>query len=280
METKTLHDRAWVCYPDNKEYLDGLLAKFKSKLEDFEINSNFTILDYSDKFESFLEEQYTKKMSNAKDDEERKMYRNELDELKTVNSWLENGYIDFSMEKKNCKGYKLGEEKPLELDKLKESCDGQSLREGLILPDGTFYQARGGHYQIMEWLMMNGVDCKSAIRTITYCSSVMFTDLTGYCDLDKTFRLTPEQSRAMFNLYRLNKDHCSHDFQKAIFDSRFFGFTLLSNPNVGINLATLEDETEKIVKVTKDLPESDHFVKNEYRQAVIERARNEMFFKY
>ena len=280
METKTLEDRIWVCYPDNKEYLDGMLVKFKSKIEEFESNSNYTILEHSDKFVSFLEEQYDLKMSNARDDEEREMYHNELKELKTVYGWLDSGYIDFNMENKNCKGYRLGEEKPLELDMLKKSCDEQSLRDGLILPDGTFYQARGGHIKLMEWLMLNGVDCKSAIRTFSYLSSVTFTDLTGYCDLDKSFRLTPEQARAMFNLYRLNKSRCSDDFQKDMYNSTYFGFTSLSNPNLGINLATLEDESEKIVKTTKDLPESDHFFKNEYYNAAVERARSDRFLKY
>lgn len=280
METKTLRDRVRVCYPDNKEYLDGMFAKFKSKIEEFESNSNYTFLDHNDKFVLFLEEQYDLKMSNAKDDDERWMYHDELSELKTVNGWLENGYIDFNMENKNFKGYKLGEETPLELDKLKESCDGKSLRDGLILPDGTFYQAIGGHVRLMEWLMMNGVDCKSAIRTFSFLSSVSFGDLTGYCKVDNSFKLTPEQARAMFNLYRLNKYHCSDDFQKDMFDSRYLGFTQLSNPNLRMNLVILENESQKIVKATKDLPETDHFVLNEYYHAAVERARRERFLRY
>ena len=279
MDLKTLQNRVAVCYPDNKEFLDDLLKRFKSQLENYELNSNYTILDYNEEFVPFLEEQYKEKMDSATN-AMRTMYYRELGDLKTVSSWLECNYFDFSMEHILCKGYDLGAEKPMELSELNKISEGKHLGDGLILPDGKFYPALGGHYLMMEWLMANGIDCKSAIRAVIYSTSMAFSDLTGYCDVDNNFKLTPAQARSMFNLYRLNKMKIPQDFQNVMLDSRYLGFTLLSNPSSGSNLTMIEEESEKISNAVKDVGREDAFSKNEYRQAVIERARDEKFLNY
>ncbi len=248
MDNKNLTYRLANCCEDNAEYLRCLYDKYLECYNEFLANYPKGSSNEFEDFKTYVACKDIEILAGVSTEANTEFWK----EMAIVNSFVRFGYISIPDFKWEYNGYNLGTDIK-DVDLIKNViAKNKNLKEGIITADGTFYTARGGHYTLSCWLMLNGIDVSKGVRTTSCLESTrfMFSDLTDYCNMNHNLEITEEQARAMFNIYRLNSAQIDSSFQTIILESCGQGQQrFLKGENNGLfrkNLETIETEVEKL----------------------------------
>lgn len=238
-------------YEDNAEFLADLCEKYvlaKSRYKALLIAGKISGEDDLKGFEEYLlTMEYIDKFYPEKDFSE-KYYRNPYMlnfALRKMCKFEKNALLKVVDGKvvNNISPIKLGID-AVNMDAIPDS----ARNKGMILPNGDYYYINGNsdHYVLSSWLLLNGIDTRTAIRTtrdsFSPTSSFYFSTMVGLCVYDENMLLTDEQAKGMYNFYLIGHA-CGHNFQQIIDRSAGDGFRILKNK---YNVYTLEDMSKEM----------------------------------
>ena len=159
-------------------------------------------------------------------------------------------------------------------------CRGEKLLEGLILPNGDFYQARGCHFTLSNYLMLTGIDASSAIRTTCmFGQCVIFSDMKCYCENVADMNITEQQAKAMYNLYKLNSGKAD-SFYEVMKASVQAGFLDHRKPALYVSNLELLETTSKALNDPKQEKPMDYLDAGAFEQELRDEAVLNRFNKY
>lgn len=247
----TFYNRTKDFYEDNVEFLADLSEKYvlaKSKYKELLITGKIvgedslngfkeylSTMEYIDEFypeDAFCEKFYSS--PGSLNFALLRMCEFEKDELfKVVDGKVKNNVfpIDLSVDKVN-----------------NNAIPDKARNKGIILPNGHYYyiDGRSEHYVLSSWLMLNGIDSRSAIRTtrdsFSPASSFYFSTMDGLCNYNSNMLLTNEQAKGMYNFYIIGYTG-GHRFQQIVDRSASDGFRILANKE---NVYTLENVSKEM----------------------------------
>ena len=229
-----------------------------------------------------FEKYVNKRLADCDEIENEDMVRS----LKLVDKFRGLGYLDvFSYNNDLDNRLKL---KPFKLDvdftdteKIRKFvCRGEKLLEGLILPNGDFYQARGCHFTLSNYLMLAGIDASSAIRTTCmFGQCVIFSDMKCYCENVADMNITEQQAKAMYNLYKLNSGKYD-SFYEVMKASVQAGFLDHRKPALYVSNLELLETTSKALNDPKQEKPMDCFDAGAFEQELRDEAVLNRFNKY
>lgn len=273
-EIFTFYDRTKGFYEDNVEFLADLSEKYvlaKGKYKELLITGKISGEDNLNGFKGYLSTMEYIDEYYPEDTFSEKFYSNsgllnfallrmcefEQDELfKVVDGKVKNNVfpIDLSVDKVN-----------------NNAIPDKARNKGMILPNGHYYYINGKseHYVLSSWLMLNGIDTRSAIRTtrdsFAPTSPFYFSTMDGLCNHNPNMLLTNEQAKGMYNFYIIG--HTSgYRFQQIVDRSASDGFRVFKNRE---NVYTLED-------VSKEMSEKNNRLGDDYQFK--ESRRNPYWF--
>jgi len=280
----TYNQRVNNCYSDNRDYLEKAIDEYVEMYKEFMSDRRFLedrkghalFIDY------IIDEYIRKSIIDKEKPENKKMARI----LNLVNNFQNHGYIDVFSKEPGLDGKLLA--KPCKLavnltdtDQVRVfACGGKKPLEGLILPNGDFYEAKGNHYMLSNYLMLIGIDTSAAVRTTRmFCQNVIFSDMKGYCDHPAEVRLTEAQAKSMYNLYKLHasKNSTFYDVMKASVQTGF-----LDPKKSGVyatNLDLLETTSKALLDPKQEKPD-DYLDGRAFEQELRDEAVLNRFQKY
>ena len=280
----TYNQRVNNCYSDNREYLEKAMGAYVEMYKQFMADNH--IRDDRKEYALFIDyviNEYVRRSIIEKDKpDNHKIARI----INLVNNLQKHGYIDAFSDKTGLDGKLLA--KPCKLavdltdtDQIRNfACGGKRPVEGLILPNGDFYEAKGNHYMLSNYLMLIGIDTSSAVRTTRmFCQNVIFSDMKGYCDNPAEVNLTEAQAKAMYNLYKLNASKSS-SYYDTMMASVQTGFLDTKKPALyATNLDLLETTSRALVDPKQQRP-NDVLNSRAFEQELRDEAVLNRFEKY
>lgn len=280
----TYEQRINNCYDDNREYFEEVIEKYK------EIYSDFLAEEtpfYDDKLRDFhagkpFDRYVDKRLADCDeiDNEDMAQCIKLVDKLRSLD------YIDVTSYTKDLdnrlkiKPFNLGVDFT-DTEKIRKFvCRGEKLLEGLILPNGDFYPARGSHFTLSNYLMLAGIDVSSAIRTTCmFGQCVIFSDMKCYCENVADMNITEQQAKAMYNLYKLNSGKFD-SFYEVMKASVQAGFLDHRKPALYVSNLELLETTSKALNDPKQEKPMDCFDAGAFEQELRDEAVLNRFNKY
>lgn len=247
-------ERTKEYHEDNPEYLKCLLEYFRNARDCYEQekgDSKLTFKEYLDN------ESYVNRVFDDDEKKAKKYFPNPVIlrfALCEIGKMYEAGIID-----------KMTDEvllKPLDMSGNgvpAEKFSSRYKQKGLILPTGEYYPAVD-HYLVSNWLMLNGKDTRSAVRSWADGGKAYFSNMQGYCSYNKNAIFTKPQAEAVFNTCRIIMG-ADCDLHEAMLRSYTFGFLKTQREYetkdsgysaYSKNLNMLEDASDLLAKNDKE----------------------------
>lgn len=231
----TLWDRFTKFYPDNKDYFNKMCEEYRQERADYLKNgAGKTFAEYE-----------TEKYGQVEDAED--VNDDKLNRLKQISRFVKLDYIDSNAEEALVKPLNIG--KKMERQTIENYLIGNNAGEGIILPNGDFYQVKGTHNTLLSWLMLNGIDATNGVRVarehITY--NLFYSDMSGYIQDAGAFKITPQQAEGMYNLYLSKKSEKDSFYDTILLSSKAGEFLSLKNREIFYhNTEELKKASEKL----------------------------------
>ena len=222
---------------DNFQFLDEALERFKN----------------SDDYKIYLEIKETPQYKQLKSEKMPELSTDFLGRLRKIDDRMKEragsskfliSLIEYGYVKEEDGQYSMQSVKTYDFDNIYNVLEiKRNFRdfEGIILPNGKYIPAYGGHHLLCGYCSMLGLDTRTCIRTLDLNGDFQFDDIsTSYMDMEKPLIVTNEQAETFYKM-AISKSG-SADICKILKTSLQYHCKSCFNPNIRKrNLLTFEE---------------------------------------